>query len=243
MFTKTIIALLLSYLSIAALSAQNAPVDPSRLPDLPPAKEGDLLCRCVSTFLPDKNKVLYFKVDGTYFKIALTGEGISMPFPVRGTTTFTLYAKSVSEEDKVVYTPVVEQELKGSGGNFLIIINRAKNKTTLQAKTFNLNTSNYPANKIYLFNESPVSLGLQVNDTKAVVKPFQAYTHSYQNAGRNTYTSAKIVMGYKGETKVMSSKRLRLIPGRRIIMVCFPSKTRAKMGSTPLGVVTIQDKP
>lgn len=247
MLTRIIITLFVTCLSLPSLSAQdqgqNGPVDPSRLPDLPPAKEGDLLCRCISTFLPKKGEIFYFKMENTYHKVALTGEGISMPFPVRGTTTFILYSKSISEEDKIVYTPVVEQALKGLGGNYLIILSRPKNKKSMQAKTFNINTSNYPANNIHLFNETPAVLGLQVNKSRAVVKPFEAYTHSYNNAGRNTYTSAKIMMNYTGEGKIMSSKRLRLIPGRRIMMVCFPSKTRTKMGATPLGVVTLQDKP
>ncbi|MCP5537059.1 MAG: hypothetical protein H7A51_12640 [Akkermansiaceae bacterium] len=242
-----VLALLIACLSLPLLSSQSqgqaAPDDPATLPGLPPAKDGDLLCRCISTFLPGKNEIFYFKMDNTYHKVALTGEGISLPFPVRGTSTFTLYTKTVSEEDKVVYTPVVEQALKGSGGKYIVIISRPKDKTTLKAKTFNINTANYPANHVYLFNESPVSLGLQVNDTKAVVKPFETYKYSYQNAGRDTYTSAKIVMGYKGESKVMASKRLRLVPGRRMILVCFPSKTRTQMGATPLGMVLYQDKP
>ncbi len=247
MSKQTIIALLITCLSLPQLSAQDQgqqkPVNPSELYDLPPTKKGDLLCRCVSTFLPKKNETFYFKMDDTYHEVALAGEGISIQFPVRGSTTFTLYSKSISEEDEIVYSPIVEQALKGSGENYLIILSRPPKKTSLQAKTYNINTNNYPANSIYLFNETPATLGLQVNKTRAVVKPFKAYTHSYQNAGRNTYTSAKIVMNYQGEGKIMSSKRLRLIPGRRIIMICFPSKTRTKMGSTPLGVVTLQDKP
>lgn len=247
MIKHTILALIICSISVSVVSAQdNKPtkiLNPSQLPDLPPAKKGDLICRCITTFLPNKTDIFYLKIDKKFHQILLDGESISMPMPVRGTTTFTLYAEAVSEEDKVSYVPVVTQPLKGAGNDHLIILSRPNKKTAIKSKSYNISTSNYPVDSIHLFNETPAPLGLQVNSSKATVKPHQTHTYTYRNAGRDTYTSAKVLMAYKGEPKMMSSKRLRLIPGRRTIMVCFPSKKRLKLGATGLGVITIRDMP
>ncbi|MEN8663043.1 MAG: hypothetical protein ABF330_11190 [Lentimonas sp.] len=193
--------------------------------------------------MPKKNETFYFKIDDDYREVALVGEGISMAFPVRGTNTFTLYSKGLSDEGEVIYIPVVQQLLEGAGGNYLTILSRPKDSQSLQAKTYNLNADKYPVNSLHLFNESGISLGVQVDKVNAVVKPFESHTHKFKDVSRDTYTSAKIAIAYKGEAKIMSSKRLRLLPGRRVIMVCFPSINRAKMGATPLRVITLQDMP
>lgn len=242
MLKKNLFGLLIALLSLSQLSAQDHE-RLSELYDFPPAQEGDLLCRCISTFLTKANETFYFKVDGTYHEVALSGESISMPFPVRGQSTFTLYSKIINEEGKTVYLPVVEQVLNGSGTNFLIILSRSNDSAIMAGKTYNLNTDNYPANGIYMFNETPLSLGVQVEKVNAVIKPFESYTYDFKDVGRNTYTSAKIAIAYKGKAKIMASKRLRLVPGRRVIMVCFPSQSRAEMGSTPMRVITLQDMP
>ncbi|BDS07798.1 hypothetical protein NT6N_28380 [Oceaniferula spumae] len=247
MLPRKITALLLLALTTASLSAQNPPaqkpVNPDQLPGLPSPKENDIMCRCVSTFLPGKNETFFFKIDDTYHEVSLTGEGMSLPFPVRGSTTFTLYKKTPAGEDAPPYTPVVEQALSGDGKDFLVFLSRKNDKAPMKSKSVNLNTSSYPANNIYLFNESPAALGLQVNTSKAVVKPFESFNYKFQNTDRDTYTSAKIVMRYKGENKVMASKRLRLVPGRRIILVAFPSKARTQLGATPLRLIITQDQP
>lgn len=242
MFKQNLIVLFITCLALPSVYAQPQEHQ-SDLYDLPPAQEGDLLCRCISTFQVNKEETYYFKVEDTYHEVALVGEGISMAFPVRGTSTFTLYSKGVSAEGETIYTPVVEEALTGTGGNYLIVLSRSKSESSLEAKTYNINTTSYPANSLHLFNESAISLGVQVNKTNAVVKPFESHTHKFPNTGRDTYTSAKIAIAYKGEVKIMSSKRLRVIPGRRVIMVCFPSVARANMGSTPLRVITLQDIP
>lgn len=242
MLKQYLTTVIIACISLTQVFAQ----DQQRLADLydfPPAQEGDLLCRCVSTFLPKNNETFYFYIDDAYREVALVGEGISMAFPVRGTNTFTLYSKSLSKEGKPIYTPVVQQVLNGSGGNYLIILSRPKNTTSLEAKTYNINTDKYPADSLYLFNESPVSLGVQVDKVNAVVKPFESHVHDFKDMSGDKYTSAKIAIAYKGEAKIMSSKRLRIIPGRRVMMICFPSINRAKMGATPLRVITLQDMP
>ncbi|MGJ8652436.1 MAG: hypothetical protein ACSHX8_04120 [Opitutaceae bacterium] len=242
MFKQNIIALLFACLLLPQISAQSAE-ELNNLHDLPPAEEGDLLCRCISTFLPKKDETYYFKLDNTYHEVALVGEGISMPFPVRKSNTFTLYSQGLSEEGAIIYIPVVQQTLDGSGGNYLIILSRQDNGTSLSAKTYNINTQKFPADSLHLLNQTEIRLGAQVDKVNAVVEPFDVYTHKFKDVSRDTYTSAKIAISYKGEAKVMSSKRLRLVPGRRFIMVCFPSKARAAMGATPLRVITLQDMP
>lgn len=242
MLKQNFIVLFITCLSLLQISAQ----DKERQDDLyslPPAQEGDLLCRCVSTFLPQKSETFYFKIDGTYREVALTGEGISMTFPVRKTNIFTLYSKGVSEEGDVAYIPVVQQVLDGPGVNHLIILSRPTNSKALESVAYSLHTDNYPANSLHLLNQTPLSLGVQIDKVNSWVKPLEFYTHKFENVDRNTYTSAKIAIAYKGEAKIMSSKRLRLLPGRRVIMICFPSKARADMGSTPLRVLTLQDMP
>lgn len=246
MIKRTFISLILAGLTLPSLSAQepagNA-VDPSHFPGLPPAEPEDILCRCVSTFLLKKNEVFYFKMGTTFHEVNLVGEGVSLPFPVRGSTTFALYKKVPAGEDKTEYKAVVEQVLEGAGKEHLVILKRKNDQSPLKSYSYNLSKSEFPANSIYFFNESPAPLGLQVNTTKTVVQPFKRYTYNYQNTSRDTYTSAKVIMRYKGENKIMASKRLRLVPGRRIILIAFPSKSRAKLGSTPLGMIIHQDKP
>ncbi|MDP4611944.1 MAG: hypothetical protein NWT02_12210 [Opitutales bacterium] len=242
MLKQNFIVLFITCLSLLQISAQ----DQARQDDLyslPPAQEGDLLCRCVSTFQLQKSETFYFKLDGTYHEVALTSEGISMTFPVRKTNIFTLYSKGLSEEGKVVYIPVVEQMLDGPGVDHLVILSRTPNSKTMVSTAHNLHTDIYPANALHLFNQTPLSLGVQVDNVNALVKPLELYTHKFKNVDRNAYTSAKIAIAYKGEAKIMSSKRLRLLPGRRVIMICFPSKARSDMGATPLRVLTLQDMP
>lgn len=225
----------------SVLSAQDE--DKEQLKDLPTAKKGDRICRCISAFIPQKDEVFYFKMDGDYHEVNLPSESISVDFPVRGTLVFSLYKKTTDEENEIVYTPVLEAKLEGAGTQFIVVARRAKDELKLLAKSYNISKTNFAANGIYLFNESPVSLGISVQETKAVVKPYEQYSYPFKNIGRNTYTSAKVVMRYNEETKIMGSKRLRLIPGRRVLMFCYPSKTRAKMGATPLRVFTLQDMP
>lgn len=249
---RPILVLFLSCLTISTLSAQgpdnNAPIDPAHIPGLPAAKEGDIMCRCISTFLLKKGEVFYFKIGKSFHMVDLVGEGFSQPFPVRGSTAFRLYKKTPADikpadKDRPPYVPVIQQALKGDGNNFIIVLSRKDAKSPLKSKAFNINKTRFPANNIYLFNESPVALGLQVNTSQGVVQAYKHFNYSYSNTTRDTYTSAKIIMRYKGEKKIMASKRLRLVPGRRMILVCFPSKSRAKLGATPLRMVTYQDKP
>lgn len=242
MFKQNLITSVIACLSFLQIFAQDQE-HLSDLYDFPPSQEGDLLCRCISTFLPQKGETFYFKIDDTYHEVALVGEGISMPFPVRGTSIFTLYSKSFSEEGELIYIPVIEEALEGAGRDYLIILSRSQNQISLDAKAYNINTGNYPANSLHLLNQTELSLGVQVDKINAVVKPFTLHTHKFKSVSRDTYTSAKIAIAYKGEAKIMSSKRLRLVPGRRVIMVCFPSRTRAEMGATPLRVITLQDMP
>lgn len=240
MLKQNFIVLFISCLSLLQISAQ----DQSRqndLYDLPPAEEGDLLCRCVSTFQLQKSETFFYKLDGTYHEVALTSEGISMTFPVRKTNIFTLYSKGVSEEGNVIYVPVIEQVLDGPGINHLLILSRPANSKALDTVAYNLHTDNYSANALHLLNRTPLSLAVQVDKVNSWVKPLEFYTHEFKSVDRNAYTSAKIAITYKGEAKIMASKRLRLLPGRRVIMICFPSKTLADMGATPMRVVTIQD--
>lgn len=168
---------------------------------------------------------------------------MSLPFPVRESTTFTLYKKTPEGKDAPPYVPVVQQALQGGGKKFLVILSRKDDKSPIKGKAYNISKTQRPANNIYLFNESPVAIGIQVNKTQGVVKPFKKYKYAYPNASRNTYTSANIIMRYKGEKRIMASKRLRLIPNRRIILVCFLSKSRANLGATPLRMITYQDMP
>ncbi|MGJ8650217.1 MAG: hypothetical protein ACSHX4_07650 [Opitutaceae bacterium] len=242
MLKQNFIVLFITCLSLIQISAQDQERQ-DELYDLPPAQEGDLLCRCVSTFLPQEAETFYFKIGGKYHEVALAGEGISMTFPVRKTNIFTLYSKGVSDEGNVIYIPVVEQVLNGAGLDHLIILGRTANSKTLQSAAYNLHTDNFPANALHLFNQTPLSLGVQVDKVNSWVEPLSLYTHKFKNVDRNTYTSAKIAIAYKGEAKIMSSKRLRLLPGRRVIMICFPSKARADMGATPLRVLTLEDMP
>lgn len=242
MLKQNIIAFLLLCLLLPNLSAQSKE-EMEDLYNLPPAEDGDLLCRCISTFLPTKEDNFYFKIDDTYHEVALVGEGISMTFPVRDTSAFTLYSKILSEEGKLIYVPIVQQALEGSGNNFIIILSRPQNSSDIQSDSYNINAEKFPVNNLYLFNQTNLRLGVRVDETNAIVDPYDSHTHEFQDVSRDTYTSAKIAIAYKGEAKIMASKRLRLVPGRRVMMFCFPSKTRAEMGATPLRVITLQDMP
>lgn len=242
MFKQYFIVLLIVCLSLPQISAQDEEYL-SDLYDLPPAQDGDLLCRCISTFLPKEKETFYYKIDGNYHEVALTGEGISMAFPVRGNSVFTLYSKIITEQGKPAYVPVVNQALDGVGANFLIILSRAAGSVAMEAKTHNLSADNYPANNIYLFNETPLSLGVKVDKDTSVIRPFESYTYEFNDLEGDRYASAKIAIAYNGKAKIMASKRMRLIPGRRVMMICFPSEARAEMGVTPMRVVTLQDMP
>ncbi|MFK7849444.1 MAG: hypothetical protein AB8D78_00575 [Akkermansiaceae bacterium] len=171
-------------------------------------------------------------------------EGMSMPFPVRNSTTFILYKHVPNgEEGSPQYLPVVEQPLKGGGKKFLIVLSRKNETSAMKSKSINISKAQRPANKIYVLNESSVPIGLQVDETKAVIKANKQYQYEFPNASRNAYTSANIIVRYKGEMRVMASKRLRLIPKRRIFLICFLSKARANLGATPLRMVSYQDMP
>lgn len=252
MLPRNLLVIFFSCLTLTTLTAQESgddgPIDPLELPGLPAAEEGDIECRCVSTFQPGKNDVYYFKIDGIYHQVSLVGEAISPPFPVRGSTTFTLYkknpaAKDSSEKEQPLYIPAVQQVLKGGGNEFIIVLSRKDGKSPLKSRSINISKANCPADNVHLYNESPVALGLQINESEATVQAFKNFRYNFSNTTRDTYTSAKIVMRYQGEKKIMASKRLRLVPGRRMILICFPSKSRVALGATPLHLVTYQDKP
>ena len=177
-----------------------------------------------------------------YYAAPLQGEGISQAIPIRGTKKFSLYKKTKNEEGEEIFKPTLEATLTGAAKEYLIVLSRKKNQP-IKAIVHSLALSNLSANKVHLFNYSPVDLGIDVEDEQYVVKQNKRMSHGFKVGDRNKYTSAKVVMRYKDEIKVMASKRLRLIPGRRIIFICFDSAKRTKLGSTPLGMVTIQDKP
>lgn len=240
MFKRTLIPLVALCLSVPSLLGQPPA---NKLPLLPEAKPEDILCKCVTTFQIKKEDVFFFKVGEKYFEVALAGEAISQTFPVRGSTTFALYKEVTDDEDKTTYIPVVQQALTGLGKSHLITLKRKDDNSPITSTSQSLSTSELPANSIHFFNNSPAPLGVQINTTKTVVKPYTKYTYPFKNTTRDTYTSAKVVMRYKGENKIMSSKRLRLVPGRRVILVAFPSRTRAKLGSTPLRMLVLQDAP
>lgn len=237
--------LLFCSLSLPALSQVDdaPPADPEEeRPALPGIIEGDILCRCVCTFQTKPGETYFLKLKDDYQEIFLAGESLSQAIPVRGSRKFSLYKKSEDEESETGYVPVLEQALEGVGSNYLLILGRTE-EGEFKSKAINLSSSAYPADQIYIINHTPATLGAQVNTTQAVIKPYTEYRYGYRDAGRDTYTSAKIVMQYKGETKIMASKRLRLVPGRRMILVCFPSEERAAMDATPLRMVLMQDKP
>ncbi|MEP2774963.1 MAG: hypothetical protein ABJQ29_10010 [Luteolibacter sp.] len=254
MCARNFLLLFLSCLTVTMLSAQepedDAPqVDPAHLPGLPPAKEGDIQCRCITTFMLGNRETYFFKIGSTYHEVELVSEGISQTFPVSGSTTFTLYKKApptkeLPDEEKSLYVPVVQQELKGGGKDFFIILSRKDDKSPMKTRAINISKANCPADSIHLYNFSPLALGMEIEDSKGVLEPYKNFRYPFGNAAsRNTYTTAKIVMRYKGEDKVMASTRLRLVPGRRMILFCFPSESRASLGATPLRMITYQDKP
>ncbi|MBK1831724.1 hypothetical protein JIN77_13390 [Verrucomicrobiaceae bacterium R5-34] len=243
MISRILIPLLALCFASSAAIAQDKITDPNQLPPLPTPQAEDLVCKCVTTFQLKKDDVFFLKVGENYYQIELYGETVSQPLPVRGARTFTLYKQVTDEEGKVTYKPAVQQALSGTGKSHLVILKRKDAKSPITSAGLNLSSSSMPANNIYFYNESTAPLGLQVNTTKTVVQPFSKFTYPFVNTTRNTYTSAKVIMRYKGENKIMSSKRLRLVPGRRIILIAFPSVARAKLGSTPLRMLAIQDMP
>jgi len=241
--SKFLYALFLtSCLGINSLLGQaEKEIDHNKLPPLPLAGVDDAICRCVTTFTPSKAETFYLKIGKNFHVAPLIGEGISTDLPIKGVRKFSLYKKVIKEGEET-HIPVVEAPLEGAGKSFLVILDQKKNKS-IQAQVHNLSTTQFPANQIHFFNRSPAALGLQINTSKAVVAPFKSYNYPFENTNRNTYTSAKMVMRYKGETRVMASKRLRLVPGRRIFLICFPSAARVSLGATPLRVISHQDMP
>jgi len=234
---------LLTCLGICQLySQENQDTDPNKLPPLPLPREKDAVCRCVTTFPLEKNKFFYIKIGESFHIAPLRDEGISIDIPIIGPRKLTLYQLEVSEEGNETYIPAVEVPLEGVGKRFLIVLNKQKDKS-ISGLAYNLNTNNFPSSNIYVFNQTPTLLGLQINEAMSVVRPYKDFTYKFPNSNRNSYTSARIIMKYNGENKVMASKRLRLVPGRRIILVCFPSRERVSLGATPLRMITYQDKP
>ena len=227
-------------LSANTLSAQKS--DFTRLEGLPPLEEGDLTCRVISTYKPTNDKLYYVSIGSKFYVAPIISETLSQAIPIRGKRIFTLYQKIENEEGEEIQTPVVTAELKGSGSNFLVILSKNQEEP-ISSKVVDLAPSKLAANKVHLINLSPVALGMQVEDTQHIAQLGQRVSHNFKTAARNSYTSAQVIMRYQGENKIMGSKRLRLIPGRRVIIVCFASAKRAKMGATPLGMVTIQDIP
>jgi len=147
-----------------------------------------------------------------------------------------------SDETKETYQPVLNSQLIGSEKNYMLILFKDK-KGTLSSRTQNLSRTKLPANKVHLFNYTHLNLGVEIGDDKYIAKKQQLITHNCKTVGRNNYASAKVITRHNGENQTMASKRLRLIPGRRVIFVCLVSPERAKLGSTPLNMITIQDKP
>ncbi|MGJ8657034.1 MAG: hypothetical protein ACSHX6_11345 [Akkermansiaceae bacterium] len=241
---KSIISLVtvltLTYFSITPVFAQAE--DIGRMETLPSFKEGDLTCKVICTFSPNADELYYVKIDSKYYATPLKDEGISPAIPVRGGRSFNLYKKTINEEGTEIHVPVIEAALTGSGSDYLVILSQLENKP-MTSRVYGLGAISLGANQVHLFNFSPVALGIQVEEDKYVAQVNERISHNFKAAGRNSYTSATVVMRYQGENKIMGSKRIRLIPGRRVIFVCFASTKRAKMGSTPLGMVTIQDMP
>lgn len=237
------ILFLVTILGSSSLFAQAAEkINPDELPALPLPEGNDAVCRCVTTFMPDKNKFYYLKIGSAYHVAPLNGENISIDLPVRGERKFVLFEKTTTEDGSEAYLPAVTVPLEGTGKRFLVVLRKPKGKP-ITGIAHNLSTASFPASQIYLLNESSATLGLQINTSKATVQPFKKFNYNFRNTDRNTYTSAKIVMRYQGENKIMASKRLRLVPGRRIILVCFASQSRVALGSTPLRMVSYQDMP
>ncbi|MGJ8643712.1 MAG: hypothetical protein ACSHX9_09915 [Luteolibacter sp.] len=243
-FTKGLSLLLFFTLIPPAMSQdEGAPATKGDNLALPGIIEGDTLCRVVCTFQTKPGETYYLKLKDKYQEIFLAGESLSQAIPVRGARKFSLYRKAEDEEESETgYMPILEQALEGVGSNYLLILGRSK-EGVIQSKAINLNSSIYPADHIYVINHTSATLGAQINTTQAVIDPFKEIRYGYRDAGRDTYTSAKIVMQYEGETKIMASKRLRLVPGRRMILICFPSEERVAMDATPLRMVLMQDKP
>lgn len=237
-------AIALTCISATPTLAQNNDQqdDISRLEGLPSAEEGDIICKAICTFSPKPGEIYYVKIDSKYYAAPLVGEGVTQDIPVRGGRKFILYKIITNEEGEEAHVPAIEVILTGTGSKFLVILSQKTDKP-MTSRVFNLSSSSLGANRVHLFNFSPVALGIQVEEDKYVAQINERISHSFKTAGRNSYTSAKVVMRYQGENKIMGSKRIRLIPGRRVIFVCFASKKRAKLGSTPLGMVTIQDMP
>ncbi|MDP4625542.1 MAG: hypothetical protein NWT08_10450 [Akkermansiaceae bacterium] len=235
---------LFAFVPLPAMAQDDTPppVDEEERPEVPRVEEGDLRCRYVSTFKPDPKKPFFLKVDGAYQEFPVIGESLSQDFPIGASRMFELFNLIENEEGEEEYVQVVKQALTGAGDNFLILL-RKKEGGAIASKALNLNSSNYPADHIFILNETPATLGAQIDTSQLIVKPLSEVRYGYRNAGRDSYTSAKIVMQYKGETKIMASKRLRLIPGRRAIFICFPSEERTSMGATPLRMVALQDMP
>ena len=237
---RTIKLLLISTIFITTATAQE--YDFTKLEDLPSFKEGDISCRAICTFTPAAGELYYVKIGSKYYVTPLIGEDLAQPFPVRGSRTLTLYKKSENEAGEEIYIPTLTNTLKGSGKEYLIILSKFENKP-MTSRVISLSKTSLPANNVHLFNYSPVALGIQVEKDQYVAQINERISHNFKAPGRSSYTSAKVLMRYEGENKIMGGKRLRLLPGRRIIFVCFASASRAKMGSTPLGIVTIKDMP
>lgn len=212
--------------------------------EAPPAEEelGGLSARFVTSFTPGNDEIFYLKDGQDYTEMLLAAENISRPIPLPGSRLLILYQKTLNEEGLEVYVPVIEKILKGSGMTYLILLNRTKD-SAYHARVYGLTQRDFPIDQISIINGTPATLGLSVNEAAIVVKANETQHYDLTEADRHTYTSAKVLMRYKGKSKVMASKRLRLIPGRRVILICIPSRGRAEMGATPLRMITYQDMP
>lgn len=204
--------------------------------ELPEILENDITCECITTFTLKRNEIFYLKVGEKYYQAPLRSENSSAKMPLRGTKQFKLYKKEKTEEDEVVYEPILETALTGTGKEHLVIIRRQK-KEGYSATSHSLSLSNFPADRIHVLNETPVPLGFKFDEFKMPIKARQHITYKYK-PGRLNYASASIHAQYNGKLKSMGFRRLRLIPGKRFIFICVPSEERKKMGSTPIRMIS-----
>lgn len=235
MINNTLLVLLVFIFGTTALQAQS---------ETPSEPEGSVVFSAIfiTSFTPRADEVFYLKDGQNYTEVPLVAENMSRPVRLPSSRLLRLYQKILNDDGLEVYVPVIEQPLKAPGGKYMILLNQ-QNDNAYHARVYNLSNNDFPTNQISILNGTPAVLGLSINEAVIIVKANEIKHYDLTEADRNTYTSAKVVMRYKGKNKVMASKRLRLIPGRRVILFCIPSRSRVEMGATPLRMITYQDKP
>jgi len=117
---------------------------------------------------------LYIKNKG-YKKIRLNRNSLSLPISIKRSESITFYKKNKvkNEEGKITYTytPYVKTKIDPRASQVLVVIIKSLKKEVLWKtpliKAFNISPEVFPPNTCFIFNATPLGLGVKFADRDA----------------------------------------------------------------------------